>query len=66
VPAPGVTDRWTNRHAYADEVSAVRIAAAFHYQFSTVEGAFFVPGSECRFRIGSTEEAASVAGRPAG
>ena len=36
--APGVTHRWTNLHAYADEVSAARIAAGFHYRFSTVEG----------------------------
>ena len=36
--APGVTHRWTNLHAYADEVSAARIAAGFHYRFSTVVG----------------------------
>ena len=29
--APGVTHRWTNLHAYADEVAAARIAAGFHY-----------------------------------
>jgi hypothetical protein len=36
--APGVTHRWTNLRAYADEVSAARIAAGFHYRFSTVAG----------------------------
>ena len=36
--APGVTHRWTNLHAYADEVAAARIAAGFHYRFSTVVG----------------------------
>jgi hypothetical protein len=36
--APGVTHRWMNLHAYADEVSAARIAAGFHYRFSTVVG----------------------------
>jgi hypothetical protein len=36
--APGVTHRWTNLRAYADEVSAARIAAGFHYRFSTVVG----------------------------
>jgi hypothetical protein len=36
--APGVTHRWTNLHAYADEVSAARIAAGFYYRFSTVVG----------------------------
>jgi hypothetical protein len=36
--APSVTHRWTNLHAYADEVSAARIAAGFHYRFSTVVG----------------------------
>src|SRR3954468_9332218 len=36
--APGATHRWTNLHAYADEVSAARIAAGFHYRFSTVVG----------------------------
>jgi len=36
--APGVTHRWTNLNAYADEVAAARIAAGFHYRFSTVVG----------------------------
>jgi hypothetical protein len=36
--APGVTHRWANLHAYADEVAAARIAAGFHYRFSTVVG----------------------------
>jgi hypothetical protein len=36
--APGVTHRWTNSNAYADEVAAARIAAGFHYRFSTVVG----------------------------
>ena len=36
--APGVTHRWTNSNAYADEVAAARIAAGFHYRFSTVMG----------------------------
>ena len=33
--APGVTHRWTNVWAYADEVSLARIYAGFHYRFST-------------------------------
>jgi hypothetical protein len=36
--APGVTHRWTNLKAYADEVAAARIFAGFHYRFSTVVG----------------------------
>jgi hypothetical protein len=36
--APGVTHRWTNVNAYADEVAAARIFAGFHYRFSTVVG----------------------------
>src|SRR6516165_1100129 len=36
--APGVTHRWTTLNAYADEVAAARIAAGFHYRFSTVVG----------------------------
>src|SRR5262249_5039002 len=36
--APGVTHRWTNLNAYADEVAAARIAAGFHYRFSTGVG----------------------------
>jgi len=36
--APWVTHRWTNLNAYADEVAAARIAAGFHYRFSTVVG----------------------------
>jgi hypothetical protein len=36
--APGLTHRWTNLNAYADEVAAARIAAGFHYRFSTVVG----------------------------
>src|SRR5262249_52344183 len=36
--APRVTHRWTNLNAYADEVAAARIAAGFHYRFSTVVG----------------------------
>ena len=36
--APGVTHRWTNLNAYADEVAAARIAAGFDYRFSTVVG----------------------------
>jgi hypothetical protein len=30
--APGVTHRWTNLNAYADEVAAARIFAGFHYR----------------------------------
>jgi hypothetical protein len=33
--APGVTHRWTNVWAYADEVALARIYAGFHYRFST-------------------------------
>ena len=36
--APGVTHRWTNLNAYADEVAVARIAAGFRYRFSTVVG----------------------------
>jgi hypothetical protein len=36
--APGVTHGWKNLNAYADEVAAARIAAGFHYRFSTVVG----------------------------
>jgi len=32
--APGVTHRWTNVRAYADEVAYARIWAGFHYRFS--------------------------------
>jgi len=36
--APGVTHRWTNIWAYADEVALARIYAGFHYRFSTRVG----------------------------
>jgi hypothetical protein len=36
--APGVTHRWTNMWAYADEVAMARIYAGFHYRFSTRVG----------------------------
>jgi hypothetical protein len=36
--APGVTHRWTNMTAFADEVSNARIWAGFHYRFSTRVG----------------------------
>jgi hypothetical protein len=36
--APGVTHGWTNLDVYADEVATARIAAGFHYRFSTVVG----------------------------
>jgi hypothetical protein len=36
--APGVTHRWTNLQAYADEVAQARIWAGFHYRFSTRVG----------------------------
>jgi hypothetical protein len=36
--APGVTHRWTNVWAYADEVSLARIWVGFHYRFSTRVG----------------------------
>jgi len=36
--APGVTHRWSNVWAYADEVSMARIYAGFHYRFSTRVG----------------------------
>ncbi len=36
--APGVTRRWTNLWAYADEVAQARILAGFHYRFSTQVG----------------------------
>jgi hypothetical protein len=36
--APGVSHRWTNLWAMADEVSEARIWAGFHYRFSTQVG----------------------------
>jgi hypothetical protein len=36
--APGVTHRWTNVWAYADEVAMARIYAGFHYRFSARVG----------------------------
>jgi hypothetical protein len=36
--APGVTHRYTNLNAIADEVSLARIYAGFHYRNSTVVG----------------------------
>ena len=36
--APGVTHRWTNVRAYADEVAYARIWAGFHYRFSVRVG----------------------------
>jgi hypothetical protein len=36
--APGVTHRWTNLWAMANEVSQARIWAGFHYRFSTQVG----------------------------
>jgi hypothetical protein len=36
--APGITHRWTNVWAFANEVSAARIYAGFHYRFSTRVG----------------------------
>lgn len=37
--APGVTHRWTNIEAFADEIAEARICAGFHYRFSTRVGA---------------------------
>ncbi len=36
--APGVTRRWTRLQDLADEVSAARVYAGFHYRFSTKVG----------------------------
>jgi PAP2 superfamily len=36
--APGVTHKWTNMRAFADEISEARIWAGFHYRFSTRVG----------------------------
>ena len=36
--APGVTHRWTNLRAFADEVADARIWAGFHYRFSAQVG----------------------------
>jgi PAP2 superfamily len=36
--APGVTHRWTNMWAYANEVANARIWAGFHYRFSARVG----------------------------
>ena len=35
---PGVTHRYTNLHAFNNEVSEARIVAGFHWRFSTVVG----------------------------
>jgi hypothetical protein len=35
---PGVTHRFTNLRAFADEVANARIYAGFHYRFSTIAG----------------------------
>ena len=35
---PGVTHRFTNLHAFNDEVSEARIVAGFHWRFSTAVG----------------------------
>jgi hypothetical protein len=37
--APGVTHRWTNIEAFANEIAEARICAGFHYRFSTRVGA---------------------------
>ena len=44
--APGVTHRFTNLRAFADEVASARIWAGFHYRFSTRVG------TEMGLRIG--------------
>jgi hypothetical protein len=36
--APGVTHRWTNLDALAEEVANARVWAGFHYRFSTRVG----------------------------
>jgi hypothetical protein len=36
--ALGVTRRWTNMTAFADEIARARIWAGFHYRFSTRVG----------------------------
>jgi hypothetical protein len=36
--APGVTHRFTNLRAYAEEVAMARIYAGFHYRFSATIG----------------------------
>jgi len=36
--APGITHRWTNLQALANEVSEARIWSGFHYRFSTQVG----------------------------
>jgi hypothetical protein len=36
--APGVTHRWSNLNAYADEVANARVWAGFHYRFSARVG----------------------------
>jgi PAP2 superfamily len=45
--APGVTHKFTNLRAFNDEVSAARIAAGFHWRFSTIVG------SDMGWKIGS-------------
>jgi hypothetical protein len=35
---PGVTRRWTSLRDFTDEVAEARIAAGFHYRFSTQVG----------------------------
>ena len=36
--APGVTRRWTNMRAFAEEIASARIWSGFHYRFSTRVG----------------------------
>jgi hypothetical protein len=36
--APGITRRWSNLHAFVQEVSDARVWAGFHYRFSTKIG----------------------------
>jgi hypothetical protein len=58
--APGVTHRWTNLWAYADEVALARIWAGFHYRFSTRVGQDM--GREIgRFVVHKVMQAATVA-----
>jgi PAP2 superfamily protein len=45
--APGVTHRWTNMTAFAEEVANARIWAGFHYRFSTRVG------TEMGYQIGA-------------
>ena len=60
--APGVTHRWTNMRAFADEVAQARIWVGFHYRFSTRVGQE-MGGKIGEYVVKNTMRPASVATR---